>query len=69
MTYTQWFNPQKKEFPVHIGVYQRKWNDGISYSFWTGWGWSYAAMTIDEAIINRHDYSNQQSALWRGLAN
>lgn len=67
MIVTQWFNPRKKQFPVHVGVYQRKWDGRITYSYWTGWGWSFTGYTIEQAIINRHDCSYQQCALWRGI--
>ena len=69
MIVTQWFNPRKKEFPVHVGVYQRKWESGyMTYSFWNGNGWAYASYTVEAAIRQRHDYSMEQCALWRGIA-
>lgn len=68
MIVTQWFNPRNKEFPIHVGVYQRKFDGRITYSFWTGWGWCYAGLTVESAIRQRHDYSMEQCAMWRGLA-
>ena len=69
MKVTQWFNPRKKQFPIHVGVYQRKWLSGYTtYSYWNGKGWASASYTIEAAIRHRHEYSMEQSALWRGIA-
>lgn len=68
MKFTQWFDPLKKQFPHHIGVYQRTWDNRITYSYWTGYSWSYSGFTVEEAIQERHSCSYKQNALWRGIA-
>lgn len=69
MIVTQWFDPRKKEFPVHVGVYQRQFESGcIAYNYWNGYGWCFTGSSIEAAIRQRHDYSIAQYVLWRGLA-
>jgi hypothetical protein len=69
---TQWYPPNIK--PVHVGIYQRSWNDVIGHCYWDGMAFSKGrydpryAINEYESKLSRKD-SIDQNLPWRGLTN
>jgi hypothetical protein len=63
---TEWFPPSIK--PVHVGPYQRKFEDYVSYAWWDGESFSVGQFSPTAFGMYGHPRSSYQNRLWRGLA-
>ena len=67
MIVTHWMHPPTK--PEVPGVYERRFDVGICYSYWDGKKWFFAAHSPDEAVEKVIDgkVSPSQELAWRGI--
>jgi|FreactTroBogLake_1042271.scaffolds.fasta_scaffold14497_3 hypothetical protein len=67
MTKTDWFHSPAQPF-LH-GVYERRFDSGIGYSYWDGRRWYFVGHTPEEAVTQARAsmISQTQQIAWRGL--
>jgi hypothetical protein len=62
---TEWYPGDIK--PIRIGIYQRKRNGIVIYSFWDGKEWKAGGETIRDALRMKVWIAVYQDAEWRGV--
>lgn len=62
---TPWFDGTVK--PVRVGVYQRKYHNGIFYCYWDGKYFSSGTYSISGLVHKVRGMSPWQDLPWRGV--